>query len=166
MYPKYVQWVDHIQASAYLFSLLVRHIPKCLFFSISIANITYCQDFANKMVSLLLPCHSLCSQSLQIYIMWLPITSLSSRKINFLSERRTNPHRWHCSYFADPSYPSLSLSLSHYSPATLTFFIGFWHRESITTFKTGTNGFTNLEIMEPRLATPFWTDVIFNMLPS
>lgn len=71
----------------------------------------------------------------------------SSRKINSLSERLTKPHRCHYSYFADPSYPSFPLSL--YSPATLAFFIVFWHTDSITTAKTCINGFTSLEIWNP-----------------
>lgn len=57
MYPKYIQWADsHIQTI--FFSLLVRHIPKCLFFTISITTITSFLDSARKMVSLLLPSHS------------------------------------------------------------------------------------------------------------
>lgn len=96
-----------------IFSLfLMKHISKCLLFTISIATIVSCLDSVSKMVSLLPLSHSSVQPESKnvCHIMWLPMASLALRKTNSFPGL-TKTHRCHCSYLSDPSHSSFPFSL-------------------------------------------------------
>lgn len=133
MYPEHIQRADsHVQTIFPL--LLVRHIPKCLLFTISIATITAFLDSARKMVSLLPPSHS----SMQP-------ESRNGYHIPNSLPGLTKTHRCHCFYLYDPSHPLLhSLFLitlqTHCLVHILLIYRVHYH------FETFTNGSSCLEI--------------------